>query len=136
LRAAAPGAQALTCPAERERLACHLGEVQWLWDTVLRERVPGAEEPKPADRSGLWRFFDTSTRAPYDALVTASPDTRVWTWAAEPTVGWVRRRQAHEALIHRVDAQLTAGNRTLIGPRLYVNGFDEALRVMYGGVPD
>ena len=50
-------------------------------------------------------------------------------------MGFVRRRQAHEALIHRIDAELTAGRRTPVDPLLGADGVDEALRVMYGGVP-
>jgi hypothetical protein len=49
----------------------------------------------------------------------------------------VRRRQAHEALIHRVDAELTAGDRSEMDPRLSADGVDEALRIMYDGtIPD
>ena len=48
---------------------------------------------------------------------------------------FIRRRQAHEALIHRVDAELTAGQRTPLDPALSADGVGEALRVMYGGLP-
>ena len=32
------------------------------------------------------------------------------------TVGFIRRKQAHEALIHRIDAEVAAGNRTPMDP--------------------
>jgi len=49
-------------------------------------------------------------------------------------VAFIRRRQAHEALIHRVDAELAAGHRrSLMDPALSADGADEALRIMYGG---
>jgi hypothetical protein len=60
----------------------------------------------------------------------------VWTWADDQTVGFVRRRQAHEALIHRIDAELAAGEVTAVDPDLAADGVDEVLRVMAGGVPD
>jgi hypothetical protein len=50
-------------------------------------------------------------------------------------VGFIRRRQAHEALIHRVDAELTAGERTALDQALCRDGVDEVLHVMYGGAP-
>ena len=36
---------------------------------------------------------------------------------------------------HRVDAELTAGERTAMDPALSTDGVDAVLRVMYGGVP-
>jgi hypothetical protein len=59
----------------------------------------------------------------------------VWTWAQEQSAGFVRRRQAHEALVHRVDAELAAGARTPLDPALAADGVDEVLTVMFGGVP-
>ncbi len=54
----------------------------------------------------------------------------------DQSVGFVRRRQAHEALIHRVDAELTAGTAiSPIEPDLAADGVDEILTVMIGGVP-
>jgi len=46
-------------------------------------------------------------------------------------LGFVRRRQAHEVLIHRLDAELTAGvDASAMDPRLSADGVDELLRVM------
>ncbi|WP_238993563.1 hypothetical protein [Nocardioides caldifontis] len=56
-------------------------------------------------------------------------------WAEDRTVGYIRRRQAHEALIHRLDAELTAGTVTALDPTLASDGVDEALDVMFGGCP-
>ena len=43
-------------------------------------------------------------------------------WADDKTVGYIRRRQAHEALIHRLDAELTAGAVTPLDPDLAADG--------------
>src|SRR5205823_7007051 len=86
----------------------------------------------PGDRAGLAAFFDRASRELADVLAATPPDTRAWTWSEDQTVGFIRRRQAHEALIHRVDAELTAGRRTPMDPGLSADGVDEALRVMYG----
>ncbi len=72
-----------------------------------------------------------------DALTQPAPEMPVWTWSDDKTVGFVRRRQAHEALIHRVDAELVSTGQTPLDPKLSADGVDEVLRVMFGGdLPD
>lgn len=61
--------------------------------------------------------------------------TPVWTWVDDQSVGLVLRRQAHEALTHRVDAECVAGDRSGMDAVLAADGVDEALRVMFGGAP-
>ena len=56
-------------------------------------------------------------------------------WAPDKTVGYIRRRQAHEALIHRLDAELAAGDVTPLDTELASDGVLEALDVMFGGCP-
>lgn len=66
------------------------------------------------------------------------PDEVAWSWAADPrlhTVDFTLRRQAHEALIHRVDAEQTVGERTPSDPALAADGALECLEVMYAGLP-
>src|SRR5256885_672811 len=48
---------------------------------------------------------------------------------------FVRRRQAHEALTHGVDAERAADRRTPLDHDLSADGVDEALRIMYGNLP-
>ena len=69
-------------------------------------------------------------------MCSSDLQTPAWTWSDDHTVGFIARRQAHEALIHRVDAELTAGQRrSVMDPALSADGVDEALRIMYGGDP-
>ena len=142
LKGAPPQAAVPSCPGwDADDLLWHLAEVQWFWGTIVREGVTGegAEEMKPdrpAGRDGLLAFYQRASRDLGEILATRAPDTPAWTWSADQTVGFIRRRQAHEALIHRVDAELAAGERTGMDPRLSSDGVDEVLRVMYGGVPD
>ncbi len=130
-----------TCPGWRtDDLLWHLGEVQWFWGTVVRERVgdpESLEHPRrPADRAGLLAFFDEASAALQTALAEVDPAEPRWTWSDDRTAGFILRRQAHEALIHRVDAELTADVvREPLDPDLASDGVDEALRVMYGGAP-
>jgi uncharacterized protein (TIGR03083 family) len=123
-------------------LLWHLGEVQWLWGTIVRERLTGeqAEQrkpPRPAGWADLLAFYQRASRELGEILAAVPATAPAWTWSPDHTVGFIRRRQAHEALIHRVDAELAAGSRSPMDPHLSADGVDEVLRVMYGGeVPE
>jgi uncharacterized protein (TIGR03083 family) len=141
INSAPPQARVPSCPDwNADDLLWHLAEVQWFWGTIVRERATGdqaeaSKPPRPAGRAGLAAFFDRASRELADVLAATPPDTSAWTWSEDHTVGFIRRRQAHEALIHRVDAELTAGRRTPMDPGLSADGVDEVLRIMYGGLP-
>ena len=142
LDGAAADARVPTCPDwNADDLLWHLGEVQWFWGTIVREGVgpDGAEAHKPDrpdSRPALMDFYLTASADLGKALACASPQDAAWTWSDDQTVGFIIRRQAHEALIHRVDAELTAGERrSRMDPALSADGVDEALRIMYGGDP-
>jgi uncharacterized protein (TIGR03083 family) len=130
-----------TCPDwDADDLLWHLSEVQWFWGTVVlsgeteREAIDKVERPeRSADRDGLLEQFAAFSSRLSEALAAAQPDTPAWTWADDHTVGFIRRRQAHEALIHRVDAELLIDTQSPLDSRLSADGVDEALRVMYGG---
>jgi uncharacterized protein (TIGR03083 family) len=137
---AAQDARVPSCPDwNADDLLWHLAEVQWFWGTVVRDGLDGAaaEERKPDrpdGRAALMRFYLSVSADLGAALASADPETPAWTWSDDRTVGFIRRRQAHEALIHRVDAELTAGRRrSLMDPALSADGADEVLRIMYGG---
>lgn len=143
LAATDPSARVPSCPDwDAADLLWHLTEVQLFWAVIVRDRLddPRASEaakpPRPENYPGLLDGFTRATGALLDALDAAADDVPVWTWFAEDqSAGFVRRRQAHEALIHRLDAELTAGTVTDLDPALASDGADEALRVMYGGYP-
>jgi uncharacterized protein (TIGR03083 family) len=121
-------------------LLWHLAEVQWFWGTIIRTRPLGpdaaAEEPeRPKSYDGLLEAFDTYSAALIGALEEADPAEQAWSWSTEQTVGFTFRRQAHEALIHRLDAEQTADHGTPLDPVLAADGVDECLDVMYGGAP-
>jgi uncharacterized protein (TIGR03083 family) len=140
LQGAAPDAPVPTCPAwTGDDLLWHLAEVQWFWGEIVRTRTDDPEsyeEPaRPDDRAGLEEFYRAASGGLLAALAAAEPEDRAWTWSSDRTVGFIRRRQAHEALVHRLDAELTAGVRTAMDPLLSCDGVDEVLRVMFSGVP-
>jgi uncharacterized protein (TIGR03083 family) len=141
LQGAGPDAPVPTCPGwTADDLLWHLAEVQWFWGEIVRSGSgdPDAysEPARPDDRAGLEEFYRAASAGLLATLAAAAPDDPAWTWSSDRTVGFVRRRQAHEALVHRVDAELTAGTRTPMDPLLSCDGVDEVLRVMFSGVPD
>ena len=129
-----------SCPGwSAADLLWHLAEVQNFWGTIVagRMREPGVAAPvRPAAHADLLAMFDLNAQALVEALAGVEPAEEVWTWADDHSVAFVLRRQAHEALIHRVDAELAAGEPA--GPAaaaLAADGVDELLTLMVGGIP-
>ena len=136
-----PAARVPACPDwDAADLLWHLGDVQWFWSQVIGNRPAGPPDDdgrpvRPGDVPGLLAFFDESSGALVAALESADPAEPAWSWADEQRVGFTYRRQAHEALIHRVDAEQTAGSVTALDSRLAADGVAEVLEIMYGGEP-
>jgi uncharacterized protein (TIGR03083 family) len=140
---APPAARVPTCPDwNADDLLWHLGSVQSWWGTVVRDKVSGPDAraalpERPADREALLAFLARASHELVEILAVTPPETPAWTWSTEQSVAFIRRTQAHEAQIHRVDAELLAGHRTPMDPALSADGVDQALRVMYAGnLPD
>jgi uncharacterized protein (TIGR03083 family) len=136
-----PGAGVPPCPEWKAAdLLWHLGEVQHFWGTIVHDRLTDTdayEQPvRPDEHQALVDFFAASSALLIDALAGTGDDVAVWTWLdADHSVGFVRRRQAHEALIHRLDAELTAGDVTELDAALATDGVLEAIEWFFGGAP-
>lgn len=125
-------------------LVWHLTVVQHFWASIVGDGLddPGAvtRAERPASAELITRFQEVSARL-LTVLTEADPEAPCWSWyAADQRVGWVRRRQANEALIHRVDAELAlaAAGGPGIGPidaTLAADGVDEMLDVVLGAEP-
>lgn len=130
-----------SCPDwDAADLAWHLAEVHDFWTWIITNRPAGPDdyrEPqRPASYDEVLAALDQRTAGLVAALETADPKETAWTWSTEQSVGFTLRRQAHEALIHRLDAELTAGEVTELDARLAADGVQEALDVMFGGTPE
>ncbi len=122
-------------------LLWHLTEVQSFWDTIVANRVQSDEQvegiaapTRPTGREAALTLFDAVSGRLRADLGAARDDEPVWSWAANHTIGWIRRRQAHEALVHRVDAELAAGLPSEIDSAAAEDGVDELL-TQFGSEP-
>jgi uncharacterized protein (TIGR03083 family) len=142
LAKADPGATVPACPEwDAADLLWHLTEVQLFWAAIVRDRLsdPAAAEAqkpaRPTDPAAALALFDQATTALLDALSAAPDDAVIWTWAPEQTAGFVRRWQATEAMIHRIDAEDAAGARTALDRGLAADGVGAVLTYQYGDLP-
>lgn len=147
LAAADPATRVPTCPDwDADDLLWHLAEVQSFWTAVIGtgardgsdlERVEAAKPERPVDRAGLLTLVGRASADLVAVLDGRDPDAPAWSWhGPEQTVGFTLRRQLHEVLVHRVDAELTAGvDVTAPDADVAADGVDELLRVMWG-LPD
>lgn len=130
-----------TCPEwTAADLLWHLAEVQDVWAQVvdrLIEDPSGIEGPERPPDAELAAWADAARDRLLSAVSWRSPEDACWSWSdLGGDVAWVLRRQAHEALIHRVDAELTAGVPvTEPDAALAADGVDELLRGFVAGVP-
>lgn len=140
LRDADPRLKVPSCPDwDAGDLLWHLAKVQWFWGSILLEKAqdPSAlDDPeRPVEHTELATFFAEATSRLTAAAADSDPTTTVWTWSPDHTAAFIIRRQAHEALIHRLDAELAVGEVTPLGPVLAGDGIEEILEVVYGGCP-
>jgi uncharacterized protein (TIGR03083 family) len=140
-----PAAQVPSCPDwTAADLLWHLTTVQHWWEAMVTNRPQSAEEmgyaepARPDGYDALLAAYDDALGAFLKAIESADPAEPAYSWSGDPadhTVGFTYRRQAHEALIHRIDAELAAGSLSPLDPALAADGVDEVLDVMYGGLP-
>jgi uncharacterized protein (TIGR03083 family) len=132
-----------TCPGWTVRdLVWHLGEVhRWAGTHVAerrqeRVRFPGGVSgPKPTD-DDLVDWYRDGHAWLLDTLRSADPDVECWSFlpAPSPLAFWARR-QAHEASIHRADAEGAVGPVTPFEPAFAADGVDELLIAFFGSRP-
>ncbi|MFN6120106.1 MAG: maleylpyruvate isomerase family mycothiol-dependent enzyme [Actinomycetes bacterium] len=125
------GAPVPSCPGWTVAdLVYHLGEVHHFWRTIVAEQRDGWEGYERPDRptdGELIRWYRDGLAALRETLAAADPAQPNWTWSTDRTAGFVIRRMAHEAAIHRWDAEQAAGRDTGVEPHLASDGIDEFL---------
>lgn len=147
-----PDQQVPTCPDwTADDLLWHLTEVHEFWAEILatgattEDQVVAIEQAstaRPEEREALLERRAAATEALLAQLAAHADEEPAWFWFSEQqSVGTTRRMQTHEATIHRVDAELTAGHPVSASdPRLAAAGLDHVLEVMwpaaYEWIPD
>ena len=138
-----PAQQVPTCPDwTADDLLWHLTEVHEFWAQILATgattddevtAIDAAKAARPEEREALLERRVAATEALLAQLEAHGDEEPAWFWFSEQqSVGTTRRMQTHEAVIHRVDAELTAGHPVgAIDPRLAAAGLDHVLEVMW-----
>lgn len=122
-----------TCPEwTLVDLAGHLG---WVHDWAAEVVRTGSEQPQNYDRppegSDPADWYREKADRLLAALAETSPERACWNFGPGPqVVAFWARRQAHEATMHRVDAQLSVGEAEPYGARLAADGVGEVFEVM------
>ena len=113
-----PASRVPTCPEwNAVDLLKHLTGVQQFWAAVIGDRLTGSaveefEKSRPELPDDPAQLSDIRREATSDllsALNDRDPSEHAWSWfPADQTVGFTWRMQTHEAIMHRVDAELAA----------------------------
>jgi uncharacterized protein (TIGR03083 family) len=111
-----------------------LGHVAGAWQVFAAIIDAGSTEPPdfsvfagaPDDDDGALRTFgETQLDAIVAAVAGADPNQAVWSWNATTTMRFYQRRVFHESVIHRVDAELAADDRSPVDGAVGIDGIDE-----------
>ena len=136
-----------TCPGwTAADLLWHLTQVQLFWSAVVSSGATTDEQigeieahtpVRPLGRDALLARRERATEDLAAALRSGPLDAPAWSWfPPDQSVGFTARMQSHEATIHRVDAELTAGLEiSPIAPDVAASGIDHVLDVMWNWVP-
>lgn len=122
-----------SCPGwDLGTLVSHVGRVhRWAAEAVTGGGEAPARFPKAPDRDGLAEWYEESAAIVLRAIATTDPAAPAWNFANQPPVaGFWARRQAIETVVHRWDAQATAGEPAAVDIECAVDGIDELLTVM------
>lgn len=122
-----------TCPGwDLAELIRHQGRVhrwaEWHVRHLATERHATDEIGLefPADE-GLVAWLVEGGNLLADTLAGCDPDAPMWAWGDDQHARFWSRRQLHETVVHRADAQLARGTEPSIEPTVAVDGVDELL---------
>lgn len=133
-QAAGWAAPVAACPGwNAAELVFHMCKVQAMFHGML---TTDAQSPKdlprterPATDDGLVDLFVRGASRLEHLLENVPDDKPVWTFAGSRPAAWVKRRMAHEVLIHRFDAEIAAGELSQTDEVVCADGIDEKFGV-------
>lgn len=113
-------------------LTDHLGGVhRWVVTAIREGHGRGASAPAPSDPADLVEWFRSGAEELLAAL-HGDPKAPAWSFSREPghrTLGFWQRRQMHENLIHRVDAEQACGLTVHLDAEVAADGIAEVFDV-------
>ena len=115
-----------------DRLLRHIGRIWTYVATIVGERLTASpDRPEiPGDKTSV-EFATGALDELVDALMSCEADTPMWNWAEQPpTAMFWARRMAHEAAVHRYDAQTAHDVAHPIEAELAQDGLDELVDVI------
>ncbi len=125
-----------TCPDwTLHQLAEHVGQAhRWVTAIVTRpaltppEPTLGVAAPEEPAEISIWLRAGASELV--DAIRAADPQTPVWNWADDHSVGFWARRMAHETAVHRADLELALGCEFVLEADLAADAISEWLGLL------
>jgi uncharacterized protein (TIGR03083 family) len=132
----APATPVPTCPDwDVAKLIRHTGFVHRWAAAIVATRsteplqMNGLDMGLPADPADYPAWLAAGAAPLVTVLRDAGPDTAVWAWGADPRSGWWARRQLHETIVHRADAEVAVGIEPRVDPRAAADGVSEFLDI-------
>jgi uncharacterized protein (TIGR03083 family) len=114
-------------------LVSHVGRIhRWVTDIIVTRAKPDQNwrmlDPPPPEERIPW--FEEGYQRFADTLASTDPREHVWTWTSDQSVGFWARRQAHELVVHRWDAQTATGAPQSVDRALAVDGIQEVFDIL------
>jgi uncharacterized protein (TIGR03083 family) len=124
-----------TCPDWTMReLVLHTAQVYQHKAACTRLGAMPEDWPPPPPEGDPVEHLEASLAELLQTLREHGPEAPSGTWLPEDqTAGFWYRRMAHEAAVHRVDAEAAFDEITPVDPDLAVDGVDEVLQLFLGG---
>lgn len=129
-----PRSPVAACPGwSLHDLVDHLGGVhQWAANAVVSGTPVFEPERAARGRESLAAWYRRHAAHLIDVLEGRPADAPAWTLDdSDPTVGFWRRRQVHETVMHTWDAETSCGEPRAIEPLLAWDGVKEVAEVLY-----
>jgi uncharacterized protein (TIGR03083 family) len=125
-----------TCPDWTvHHLAQHVGQAhRWVTAVVTQLASTPVGFPSnvtaPEDADGLGGWLRDGAAELASVLRLAGPQTPVWSWADDHSVGFWARRMVHETAVHRADATLALGREFALDTDLTADAISEWLSLL------
>ena len=133
-RASGWGLSVPACPGwDVAELVFHMCKVQRMFhgmittDAATPKDLPRTE--RPDDVEELVALFRSGASQLEHLLENTADDATVWSFVGPQPASWVKRRMAHEVLVHRFDAELAGGRVSSADEVTCADGIDEKFAV-------